>query len=88
MKKTITLALSVSLFTAITVFGDGNQGSGNRTNDCTDPNNCPPAECVAGCPPGGTALMSETDEYTSGDWQDAAEVIGGVTMETIELLLF
>ena len=51
MKNLLTFTLALSLFGSIAVFADdGNQGTGNNTNNCTDPNNCPPAVCTEGCP--------------------------------------
>ena len=87
MRSIFTLGLTVSLFASIAVFADdGNQGGGNRTNDCTDPNNCPPEVCTQGCPAGGPVVYQSESDYTSLIGT-VSEVVIDATAKTIELVI-
>ena len=86
MRSILTLGLAVSLFASIAVFADdGNQGGGNRINDCTDPNNCPPEVCTQGCPV-PPAMYQPEEDNTSGIGT-VSEVIIDAAAATIELVI-
>ena len=69
MKKTLMIALSLTLFGSVTLADDGDQGSGGNQG-CTI--NCPPP-CTVDCPPIVNGMGDEeiTDSIASGDVFDA-----------------
>jgi len=87
MTKNLTLALALSLFGSIAVFADdGNQQGGGNTNNCMDPNNCPPAVCTQVCPRPMADSGDASDDMTV--FSIVEDEIVDVTIETIEYVLF
>jgi len=85
MNKISTLVLALSLFASIAVFADdGNQTGGGNTNDCRDPNNCPPAVCTNGCPAPVANGDTNNDPAVIDEIENTAIV---VATETVEYLL-
>ena len=86
MKKTMTIAMALSLFGSIAVFADGNQGNGNRTNNCTDPADCPPAVCTQGCDAPMAMPTVPTDDNSV--LSDVSDVVTDAVLGTVDLVLF
>jgi hypothetical protein len=85
MQKIITFALALSLFGSITVFADGNQGQTGNTNDCKNPDDCPPAVCTNGCPAPRVEVFTGDDITT---WSYVEDIYIDVTKGALENVLF